>query len=44
MGEFLNSAVFDVNENDRYMRVTVLDAHGKFAETNAYFNEDIMEV
>lgn len=36
-----NQAVFDVWDEDLYFRITVLDKDGKFANTNAYFIEDL---
>ena len=41
-GEVLNEAVFDYEEGDVYLRITVRDANGKYADTNAYFLEDIL--
>lgn len=41
-GEFINEAVFEFDESDVYIKLTVKDAGGKFADTNAYFlNEEI---
>lgn len=37
----LNEAVFDVKDTDVYVRLTVTDASGKHANTNAYFLEDL---
>ncbi|MBE7035169.1 MAG: PHP domain-containing protein [Ruminococcaceae bacterium] len=39
---FVNEATFRINGNEKYFRITVLDREGNFAETNAYFIEDIM--
>lgn len=39
--EALTSAVFDVKEGDKYVRLTVIDFGGKHANTNAYFLEDL---
>lgn len=36
-------AVFDVSEEDVYVRITVTDKSGKHANTNAYFVEDLMK-
>lgn len=38
---FVNSAEFGVSEADSYVRITVTDAFGKNANTNAYFIEDL---
>lgn len=37
----LNSAVFGVNDDDNYVRITVTDESGKHANTSAYFVEDL---
>lgn len=42
-GTLVNSAVFDVKDNDNYVRITVTDASGKHANTNAYFVEDLVK-
>lgn len=41
-GEVLNGASFDYNESDGYLKITVKDVNGKYADTNAYFLEDIL--
>lgn len=38
-GEVVNEAVFEFNEDDVYLRITVVDKNGNFADTNAYFLE-----
>lgn len=40
-GETINEAEFTFDENDGYLRITVKDSNGKFADTNAYFLSDI---
>ncbi len=40
-GELLNEAVFTVNPDDVYIRVTVKDANGECAYTNAYFTSEL---
>ncbi len=40
-GHALTYASFDVNDKDGYVRITVTDASGKHANTNAYFVEDL---
>lgn len=40
-GESLNEASFAFEENDGYLRITIRDSKGKFADTNAYFLSDI---
>lgn len=42
-GKELNEAVFNVNENDIYVRVTVTDFTGKHANTSAYFVDELIE-
>lgn len=37
----VTEAVFDVHDTDGYVRITVTDASGKHANTNAYFVEDL---
>lgn len=37
----LNGAVFDVRDGDVYVRITVMDPSGKYANTNAYFVDDL---
>ena len=36
-GEVLNKASFAFREDDGYLRITIKDANGKYADTNAYF-------
>jgi major membrane immunogen (membrane-anchored lipoprotein) len=40
-GEFINQATFEFDKNDVYLRLTIRDKNGKFANTNAYFLEDL---
>ena len=40
-GEFISSADFDVELEDIYVRITVTDANGKHANTNAYFTDEL---
>lgn len=42
-GKTVNSASFDVNPNDIYVRITVIDENGKQANTNAYFTDELFE-
>ena len=42
-GEYLNEAVFELQEWDKYVRFTVDDEHGKHANTNAYLVENILK-
>lgn len=39
--EPLTSAIFDINELDNYVRITVTDVNGNHANTNAYFVKDL---
>lgn len=39
----LKEAVFNVEDYDVYVRVTVTDFAGKHANTNAYFVDELME-
>lgn len=41
-GVMLNKADFEVKPGDGYVRITVIDAHGDHADTNAYFVEDLL--
>lgn len=41
-GAELNEAIFNVGENDIYVRVTVTDFTGKHANTNAYFVDELL--
>jgi len=36
----VNEAVFEYHESDVYLRITVKDAQGRFADTNAYYIAD----
>ena len=36
------SKVFAVEKDDGYVRITVIDAHGDHADTNAYFTDEIL--
>lgn len=40
-GEIINSADFDVLLEDGYVRITVTDANGNHANTNAYFTDEL---
>lgn len=40
-GSALTSAIFDIKNEYDYVRITVKDAYGKYANTNAYFVEDL---
>lgn len=42
LGKPVTEAVFDVGDNDGYVRITVTDKNGKHANTNAYFIEDLI--
>ena len=42
-GMLLNTAEFEVKPEDIYVRVTITDATGKHAYTNAYFVDDLFE-
>lgn len=42
LGKPVESAVFSVEPDDVYVRITVTDFSGKHANTNAYFVEDLM--
>ena len=42
-GGLITEAVFDVEEDDIYFRITVETPDGKRAYTNAYFPEDIVK-
>lgn len=42
-GGVLTEAAFDVRPEDRYVRVTVYDAAGRRADTNAYFTDTLFE-
>lgn len=40
-GEILNHASFPIDETYKYIRITVRDVYGRYANTNAYFLEDL---
>ena len=40
-GELLTEAEFDVKPEDGYVRITVIDAAGWHADTNAYFTDEL---
>lgn len=40
-GELLNGGDFDVNPEDIYVRITVIDEKGYHANTNAYFTDEL---
>jgi len=42
-GEFVNSGEFELRIEDVYVRVTITDATGKHANTNAYFTDELFE-
>ena len=42
-GTLVNTAEFEVKPEDIYVRVTITDATGKHAYTNAYFIDDLFE-
>ena len=42
-GKTLTKANFEVLPDDVYVRITVTDKHGKHANTNAYFVDEILE-
>ena len=39
---YITEAVFEVKEDDKYVRVTVVDENGLHANTNAYFTDELM--
>lgn len=39
----VTSAVFNVYDYDKYVRITITDSSGMHANTNAYFTEDLMK-
>ncbi len=39
-GESLTEAVFSFSEEDKYLRITIKDAYGKYANTSAYFTDE----
>jgi hypothetical protein len=42
-GSEICSAEFNLDENDEYFRLTVIDKYGKCANTNAYFVKDVIK-
>ena len=40
-GESINSADFEIDDKNKYFRITVTDAKGKHANTNAYFMDEL---
>ncbi|MBQ6892811.1 MAG: PHP domain-containing protein [Clostridia bacterium] len=42
-GKVLTKACFEVLEEDIYVRITVKDKHGKYADTNAYFTDELFK-
>lgn len=40
-GKTLTGAVFTVEPDDGYVRITVMDKHGKYADTHAYFTDEL---
>ncbi len=40
-GETINEAVFELTPDDKYIRITIVDAEGKHANTNAYFCDEL---
>ena len=40
-GKTLNKAVFTVEPDDVYVRITVIDKNGKFADTHAYYTDEL---
>lgn len=42
-GKTLTHGVFDVAEDDIYVRITVRDKEGKYANTNAYFTDELFK-
>ncbi len=41
--DYLQEAVFSVNKDDIYFRISVLDEKNLTADTNAYFIEDLIK-
>ena len=41
-GKSIDAADFAVEKDDGYVRITVIDAHGDHADTNAYFTDEIL--
>lgn len=42
-GKTLTKATFQIDPDDGYVRITVKDKHGKYADTNAYFVDEILK-
>lgn len=40
-GELVTFAEFSIDEKDEFIRITVIDSNGKFAETRAYFADEL---
>lgn len=40
-GETISEAVFELTGEEAYIRVEILDGNGRYADTNAYFAEDL---
>ena len=41
-GKVINEATFTFLDSDRYLRITVKDAQGRFADTRAYFLDEFI--
>ena len=41
IGDTVTEATFPLKSLDKYFRITIIDEHGKHADTNAYFIEDL---
>ena len=42
-GKALTKATFEVLPDDKYVRITVTDKHGKHADSNAYFTDELFD-
>ena len=42
-GESICSAEFPITPDDKYVRITITDADGKYAYTNAYFTDELFD-
>ena len=42
-GESICSAEFPIKPDDKYVRITITDADGKYAYTNAYFTDELFD-
>ena len=40
-GKCINGAEFEIDDKNKYFRITVTDAEGKHANTNAYFMDEL---